>query len=65
MSDEELAKAITDHLFGLVPEAPVTRIQFMAGKYPDSEKPMGGLARASFERQVLEAIQKARGAGHE
>lgn len=57
VNDAELATIIARKIFEIGSDGPgyeATRIQFMAGKYPDSERPMGGFG----EQQLVNFIKR-------
>jgi len=55
---EEMAKRIAREIFSIGDEenSPVTRIQYMGGKWPDNEKPQGGMVESAIERVVLKVL---------
>jgi hypothetical protein len=58
---DDLAEALTAELFdigGNGPADPCGRLQFMLGRYPDHERPNGGLNRHGLLRVIQEVIAK-------
>jgi hypothetical protein len=60
MDVDEIAEAVAKDIFeiGNALGRPIHRIQFMAGKYPDSEIPQGGLAQDALTERLKEILPK-------
>ena len=67
-AEDDLAEALTAELFdigGNGPDDPCGRLQFMLGRYPDHERPNGGLNRHGLLRVIQEVIAKHQPKGRE
>lgn len=57
-----MAKKIAKHIFDAgsdrSPDGKVNRIQFMGGKWPDNEIPMGGLNEIALASVIENAIEE-------
>jgi len=60
---KSLAEAVAKDIFelGREPNSPCHRIEFIGGKYPDAEKPQGGMCEASFAHVIETSIRKRLG----
>lgn len=56
----EIADRVSDDLLkNNISSAPITRVQFLSGTWPNKEKDEGGLCREAFKSRIRESLKRA------
>ena len=57
---DKIAEKLTNDIFSIgdEPNAPVIRIQFLSGEYPDSEKTQGGMCRHALQTFISDSLKR-------